>query len=240
MRTVVFMLDYINIIIRWRYIAMAEAATKSTPHKSQQSKKTQATAYGKVWLFFMYYWLLFGVGCYFGQFLPMSWRKPLSIVLLVLVLFTLVSGKARKSGLIISHIYTLAIGLLSYATFTIYLQNLGAEVFYKNVILAIAAFIVFGLIGFFMIKDASSMGKYLFVTLIALVVASLIGMFIQNPIFHTIITIVGLLLFLLYTLYDFNRMKRGRFSPREMGFKLFLNLLHIIKYVLRLANKARK
>ncbi|MGO2108099.1 MAG: hypothetical protein ACTH27_03845, partial [Staphylococcus equorum] len=29
-------------------------------------------------------------------------------------------------------------------------------------------------------------------------------------------------------------------SPREMGFNLFINLLHIIKYVLRLANKFRK
>ena len=53
-------------------------------------------------------------------------------------------------------------------------------------------------------------------------------MFIDNPIYHTVITVVGLILFLLYTLYDFNRMKRN-FSPREMGFNLFINLLNIIK-----------
>lgn len=62
-------------------------------------------------------------------------------------------------------------------------------------------------------------------------------MFIDNPIYHTVITVVGLILFLLYTLYDFNRMKRGIFSPREMGFNLFINLLNIIKDVLRLANR---
>ena len=61
-------------------------------------------------------------------------------------------------------------------------------------------------------------------------------MFIDNPIYHTVITVVGLILFLLYTLYDFNRMK-GNFSPREMGFNLFINLLNIIKDVLRLANR---
>ena len=61
-------------------------------------------------------------------------------------------------------------------------------------------------------------------------------MFIDNPIYHTVITVVGLILFLLYTLYDFNRMKRN-FSPREMGFNLFINLLNIIKDVLRLANR---
>ncbi|RAV23825.1 hypothetical protein DQE84_18885, partial [Staphylococcus warneri] len=79
---------------------------------------------------------------------------------------TLIFNRARKYGLVISHIYAIILGLLSYATFTAYLQNLGPEVFYKNIILAISAFIVFGLIGFFVIGNAASMGKYLFVTLI--------------------------------------------------------------------------
>lgn len=217
---------------------LAESAQHT--HQQQSKSKSKSHAYSKVWLFFVYYWIIFGIGCYFGQYLPMEWRKPLSFVLLGLVLITVISNRARKYGLVISHIYAIVVGLLSYATFTIYLQNLGPEVFYKNIILAIAAFIAFGIIGYFLIGNAASMGKYLFVTLIALIVASLIGMFIQNPIFHTIITVVGLLLFLLYTLYDFNRMKRGQFSPREMGFNLFINLLHIIKYVLNLANRFKK
>lgn len=221
--------------------ALADSA-QHVNHKQHKPKqdKSKARAYGKVWLFFVYYWIIFGIGCYFGQFLPMEWRKPLSIVLLVLVLFTVLTNRARKYGLVISHIYAIVVGLLSYATFTAYLQNLGTEVFYKNVLLAIGAFIAFGIIGYFFVGNASSMGKYLFVTLVALIVAGIIGMFVNNPIFHTIITIVGLLLFLLYTLYDFNRMKRGQYSPREMGFNLFINLLYIIKYVLRLANKFRK
>ncbi|PHK50431.1 Bax inhibitor-1/YccA family protein [Staphylococcus edaphicus] len=219
---------------------MAESAQHINNKQNKAKDQSKSHAYGKVWLFFVYYWIIFGIGCYFGQYLPMSWRQPLSLVLLGLVLITLIFNRARKYGIVISHIYAIILGLLSYATFTAYLQNLGPEVFYKNILLAISAFIVFGLIGFFLIGNAASMGKYLFVTLIALIVASLIGMFIHNPIFHTIITVVGLLLFLLYTLYDFNRMKRGQFSPREMGFNLFINLLHIIKYVLRLASRMRK
>ena len=116
------------------------------------------------------------------------------------------------------------------------MQNLGADVFYKNILLAIIAFIVFGILGYFVINDASSLGKYLFVTLIALIIASLVGLFIRNSIFHIVITMVSLVLFLLYTLFDFNRMKHGRFTPREMGFNLFLNLLNIIKDILNLAN----
>ncbi|PTE76162.1 Bax inhibitor-1/YccA family protein, partial [Staphylococcus cohnii] len=182
---------------------MAESTQQINQKQSKSKKdKSKSHAYGKVWLFFVYYWIIFGIGCYFGQFLPMEWRKPLSIVLLVLVLFTVLTNRARKYGLVISHIYAIVVGLLSYATFTAYLQNLGPEVFYKNVLLAIGAFIAFGIIGYFIVDNAAGMGKYLFVTLVALIVAGIIGMFVHNPIFHTIITVVGLLLFLLYTIYD--------------------------------------
>ena len=61
---------------------------------------------------------------------------------------TLIFKRARKYGLIISHIYAIIVGLLSYAMFTTYLQNLGADVFYKNIVLAIGAFVIFGVIGF--------------------------------------------------------------------------------------------
>ncbi|AUV68154.1 Bax inhibitor-1/YccA family protein [Staphylococcus haemolyticus] len=216
---------------------MSQSYNNTHHMKTKHRDKDRTRDYAKVWLFFMYYWIIFGIGCYFGQYLPMEWRRPLSIALLVLILATLFIQRARKYGLVISHIYAIIVGLLSYATFTTYMQNLGPEVFYKNVLLAIGAFIVFGILGFFIINDASSIGKYLFVTLIALIIAGLIGMFIDNPIYHTAITVVGLILFLLYTLYDFNRMKRGNFSPREMGFNLFINLLNIIKDVLRLANR---
>jgi len=77
------------------------------------------------------------------------------------------------------------------------------------------------------------------ITLVALVIASFIGIFLNNPIFHTIISVIGIGLFLLYTVYDFNRMKRGQFSPREMGFNLFINLLNIIMHILRLASILR-
>ena len=86
-----------------------------------------------------------------------------------------------------------------------------------------------------LINDASSIGKYLFVTLIALIIASLIGLFIHNSL-HTVITVVSLLLFY-FIRFMILIEKRGQFSPREMGFNLFINLLNIIKDILRLANR---
>ncbi|CAD7360514.1 Bax inhibitor-1 family protein [Staphylococcus schleiferi] len=207
---------------------------------SSSTHQPPSKAYGKVWLFFVYYWLIFGISTYLGQFLPEAWRQPLSIGLLILILISMVVQRVRFSGPIISHIYTIVAGLLSYATFMYTLEDLGPSVFFNTVLLAIAAFLIFGFLGYFLIKDASSIGKYLFVTLIALILASLLGWFIHNPIYHTLIAVVGLLLFLLYTLYDFNRMKRGQFSPREMGFNLFLNLFRINRYVLELTRMVKR
>lgn len=207
-----------------------------TQHSQTMSR---SNAYAKVWLYFMYFWIIFGVGTYFGQYLPLEWRRPLSIGLTVLILISLFINRSRRFGFIISNIYAIAIGLLAYASFATYMQNLGPEIFYKNVALAVGAFIAFGVIGYFFIQDASSIGKYLFVVLIALIIASLIGFFIQNPIFYTIINVVAVGLFLLYTLYDFNRLKRGQFEPSEMGFNLFVNLLNIIINILSLANRFR-
>ncbi|MBO1919931.1 Bax inhibitor-1/YccA family protein [Staphylococcus xylosus] len=192
---------------------------ESTQHVNKQQKQSKTNlnhnrmhivkyGYSLCITGLFWYWLLF------WTILTMEWRKPLSFVLLALVLITVIFNRARKYGIVISHIYAIVVGLLSYATFTAYLQNLGRK-FSSKYHLAISAFIVFGIIGYFLIGNAASMGKYLFVTLVALIIASLIGMFIQNPIFHTIITVVGLLLFLLYTLYDFNRMKRGQFSQEK-------------------------
>ncbi|REH85732.1 Bax inhibitor-1/YccA family protein [Staphylococcus felis] len=202
--------------------------------------ENQKKRYSQVWLYFMYYWMIFGVFVYLGQFLPIEWRKPLSIGLLVLILITMVVQRARFSGIIMSHIYTIISGLLSYATLMYTIEDLGSNLLIQNVIIAVLGFIVFGFIGYFFIKDASNMGKYLFVTFIVLIVMSIISWFIHNPMLHTVIAIVGVLLFLLYTLYDFNRLKRGQFSPREMGFNLFLNLFRIIRYVLKLARMVKR
>lgn len=127
---------------------MSQNTNHSYYHQNQH-----AQSISKVWLYFMYYWIIFGIGCYLGQFLPLSWRQPLSFGLLIIILATLVFERVRRFGLIISHIYAVVIGLLSYATFTTYLQNLGPDIFYKNIALAIFAFIAFGIIGYFFVGD---------------------------------------------------------------------------------------
>lgn len=209
-------------------------------YDTYQASESRGSSIRKTWLYFLYYWIVFGIGTYLGQFVPPAWNFPITIVIFAIIMLSLFVKSSRRFGGLIANVFAFLVGILSYTSFMYYLGVLGTEAFYSNVALAIGAFAMFGILGYFMIDDASGMGKYLFVTLIALIFASLIGLFINNPIFHTIISVIGLGLFLLYTVYDFNRMKRGDFSPREMGFNLFINLLNIIMHILRLASVLKR
>ncbi|WP_276535738.1 Bax inhibitor-1/YccA family protein [Mammaliicoccus lentus] len=204
-----------------------------------QEIESRGSSIRKTWLYFLYYWVIFGIGTYLGQFVPPALYLPIIIGVFAMIMISLFTKSSRKFGGLISNLFAFLIGILSYTSFMYYLGTLGTQAFYGNIALAIGAFAAFGVLGYFMIDNAAGLGKYLFVTLVALVIASFIGIFLNNPIFHTIISVIGIGLFLLYTVYDFNRMKRGQFSPREMGFNLFINLLNIIMHILRLASILR-
>src|SRR5699024_12087260 len=110
-----------------------------------------------------------------------------------------------------------------------------ATTFYQVVMIAIAVFIFFGIIGYFYLKDISSWGKYLFMALLILIFSSLLNFFIQLDWLAFAITIVGLLLYLGFTMYDFNRMKNNKYrNARVMGFNLFIDLIILIKRILQL------
>lgn len=203
---------------------------------TQAPQLSHGSAIRNAWLYFMYYWVIFAIGTFAGQFVPPGMRMMVSVLIFALVMISLFVKASRKFGAIISNVLAFALGVVSYASFMYYIGTLGQTVFYQNVGLAIGAFLAFGAIGYFVVGDASSLGRLLFPALIVLVLASFAGIFIQIPMFHLVITIAGLAIFLLYTIYDFNRMKRGQFSPREMGFNLFINLLNIIMDILRLAS----
>ena len=61
---------------------------------------------------------------------------------------------------------------------------------------------IFALIGHFTKIDLSKFSTFLFMGLFAIVICSLINMFIGNETFDLILTIIGIIIFLGYTAYD--------------------------------------
>jgi FtsH-binding integral membrane protein len=189
----------------------------------------------KVWLFFIYYWIIFGIATFFGQFLPESWRPTLSMTIFIIIMVSLFTRGFNRTGPIISHVYAILIGLVSYGTFEGFINQFDAETFYSIIILSIFVFLLFAGLGYYILKNILSWGRFLFITLLIVIFSSLLNFFLQIDWLSFAITIVGLLVYLGYTMYDFNRMKNRSYrNPRVMGFNLFIDLLMIIKRIMQL------
>ncbi len=99
--------------------------------------------------------------------------------------------------------------------------------------------VLFGALSLFAINsrsDFSSWGKPLFITLIVIIVASLVNMFIlQSPMMHVIITAGVLLLFSLFTIYDTQNIANGAYdSEVDAAVSLYLDFLNMFTSILQL------
>jgi len=99
--------------------------------------------------------------------------------------------------------------------------------------------VLFGALSLFAINsksDYSSWGKPLFITLIVVIIASLVNMFIlQSPMMHIIITAGVLLLFSIFTIYDTQNIANGAYdSPVDAAVSLYLDFLNMFTALLQL------
>ena len=79
------------------------------------------------------------------------------------------------------------------------------------IIIFLAASLLFGifaLIGYFTKMDLSKLGTYLFMALVALIICMIINLFVGSGIFDLIINWVCLLVFIGFTAYDIQKIKR--------------------------------
>lgn len=85
-------------------------------------------------------------------------------------------------------------------------------------------------------KDFSFMGKFLFIGLILLIVASLANLFFQIPAMSLTISAIAVLIFSAYILFDVSRIVHGGETNYVMAtlgiymsiYNLFINLLHLL------------
>jgi FtsH-binding integral membrane protein len=98
-----------------------------------------------------------------------------------------------------------------------------------------AIFLVMGAIATTTKRDFSFMGKFLFVGMIALLVAMLANMFLQIPALALTISTLVIVVFSLFLLYDLNRIVRGGETNYVMATTgVYLSLLNIFSSLLHL------
>lgn len=99
--------------------------------------------------------------------------------------------------------------------------------------------VLFGALSLFAINsktDYSSWGKPLFITLIVIIIASLINMFLlQSPMMHVLITAGILILFSFFTIYDTQNIANGAYdSPVDAAVSLYLDFLNMFTALLQM------
>ncbi|QKJ26055.1 Bax inhibitor-1/YccA family protein [Aliarcobacter cibarius] len=103
--------------------------------------------------------------------------------------------------------------------------------------------IAFGAISMFAMttkRDFSSMGKFLFIALIIMIVAGISNIFIQSSMMQLMIASAGALIFSAFILYDTQNIIKGHYdSPVEAALSLYLDFFNLFISLLQILGIAK-
>ena len=150
-------------------------------------------------------------------------RLSLTTATLMFILYSVING-----------------ALLSYI-FLVYTASSVATVFF----ITAGTFGAMALLGYTTKTDLSSIGKYLIMALIGLIIASVVNLFIQSTGFTLILSYVGVLIFVGLTAYDSQKIKQMLLQAPDAGegaqklallgaLTLYLDFINLFIYLLRI------
>lgn len=161
----------------------------------------------------------------------------LFVILELGVLFGLIAFK-RKAGL--NLVLLFAFTFLSGLTLTPILGRTfampgGAAIVAQAFTLTTVAFGALSVFAMNTKRDFTTMGKMLFITLIVVIVASIINIFMQSPIFQLAIASVSAILFSAYILYDTQNIIKGNYeTPIDGAIALYLDFVNLFVSLLQI------
>ena len=93
-------------------------------------------------------------------------------------------------------------------------------------------------------RDLSKLGGILFAALIALIVATVVNLFVGGSTLYWITTYAGVLIFAGLTVYDMNKLKRyaesgGQGGAVQGALSLYLDFINLFLFLLRIFGRAR-
>ena len=186
-------------------------------------------------------WALTGVGLFIGSLLPSTIIFPISILTIILLIVVFFVRSVSFINIIV-YILPILIGITLFWTTQFYIEQLGSTLVFGVLIGTILVFVLLGLIGM-MTPDISAIGNYLLVTLLVLIIFSILFMFF--PIGNTVLLVlagIAVLLFSLYTVYDFNQIRHGYVREREvslMALSLYLDFINLFVNILQFISRLR-
>ncbi len=182
------------------------------------------------------------VGLYIGQYVPPALMLPLIIVEIGMLIASAFMRKKKMIGYPFLFIFVFISGVTLFPTVYYYASTVGAYVVLEAFLATTLIFGVMSLVGYKTKRDLGFMSSFLLVALLAIIGVSLFSLFM--PLTSTALfalSCIGSIVFSLYILYDFNRMKQGNLTEEMIPLlalnlyldfiNLFLNLLRMLGFI---------
>jgi FtsH-binding integral membrane protein len=122
-------------------------------------------------------------------------------------------------------------------------EGLSDIVFQAAAATALAA-LAAGFIGYTTHRDLSNMGGFLMAALVIVIVASVIGLFLQDPVLWTVVSAVSAILFSTFLVYDLNRVARIQGATEGQAIMLavsvYLDIFNLFIDLLTLFSGSRR
>ena len=173
----------------------------------------------------------------------MYWGLLIAEVVLVIFL----SARINKLSFATAGLMFAAYAILNGVTMSIIMLAYTAESIAQAFFVTAGTFGGMSLVGFFIKKDLSAMGRTLMMALIGLIIATLVNIFWQNSMMASILNYAGVIIFVALTAYDTQKIKVMLQQAQYAGISdqtnklalmgsltLYLDFINLFLYILRL------
>lgn len=176
-----------------------------------------------------------------------------NLLLLVIAQFAAViflSAKINTMEKSTAGLLFFAYSLLTGITFSVILAAFTAESVQEVFLITGATFGILSAYGFATKKELSSMGSFMFIGLIGLIIASLVEVFMASSALHFAISVIGIIVFAGLTAWDTQKIKKmyiANIGNEDFASKgailgalsLYLDFINLFIYLLRLLGDRR-
>ncbi len=134
-----------------------------------------------------------------------------------LAMVFILSARIMKMSFITAGLLFAAYSVLNGATLSIIFLAYTMESIASTFFISAGTFGAMSLVGFFIKKDLSTMGRAMYMLLIGLIIATVVNMFVASSGLAMILNYLGVAIFVGLTAYDTQKLKEMMFSYSAMG-----------------------
>ena len=177
---------------------------------------------------------------FFGN-TALVWILLIAELALVVVLSAAINRLSFSTATLLFIIYSALNGVTLSSIFVLYTQGSIASTFF----ITAGMFVALALYGTVTKKDLIGIGRFLFMTLIGLIIASIVNIFMHSEMLYWITTAIGVVIFAGLTAYDAQKIQQMAADAAEVNestqkmallgaLTLYLDFINLFLYLLRI------